>query len=106
MRKLTKQMDDFRIGLAAETIYNEFWHWFCDEVIEKNKKAEISNQALLYGFITFLKLFHPFVPFVTEVVYQDLKELLKTSKLKVLFGSELLISGKWPKAISVGDCPV
>ncbi len=83
---VTRQLDDLKPGLAAEKVYNEFWHWFCDHCIENSKKGQLSRRALLKGLRVFLKLLHPFVPFVTEVVWQ---ELPKTKE-------KLLISSKWP----------
>jgi len=85
--KVTQQLNDLKIGLAAETVYNEFWHWFCDEAIEQAKKGEISITALTEGLKTFLKLLHPFVPFVTEAVWEKLDT--KT----------MLISESWPQSI-------
>ncbi len=70
---VTQQLNDNKIGMAAETVYNEFWHWFCDEAIEQAKTGQISKTALLTGLQTFLKLFHPFVPFVTEAIWQELQ---------------------------------
>ena len=82
----TKHLDALRIGLAAEYIYNEFWHWFCDSEIELAKKGEISKVQLKDGLKTLLKLLHPFAPFVTEAVWQE------------LYSTEgLLISATWPK---------
>jgi len=84
VKNVTKQLDDLRVGLAAETVYNEFWHWFCDECIEKNKREEISAKALIEGLVVFLKLLHPFVPFVTEAVWQELRQ------------EGLLMNNRWP----------
>ena len=91
IQNVTKQLDDYRIGLAAETVYNEFWHWFCDEAIEQSKRGEISRETLSHGLVVFLKLLHPFVPFVTEAVWEELRnvELRMTN-------DELLISSSWP----------
>jgi valyl-tRNA synthetase len=83
---VTKQLNDLRVGLAAETVYNEFWHWFCDESIEECKKGEISRSAITKGFITFLTLFHPFVPFITESLYQQIPG----------WDGTLLIASSWP----------
>ena len=85
--QITKYLEDYQLGLAAETAYNEFWHWFCDEKIEEAKQGKISQAALLEGLKIFLKLLHPFVPFVTEAVWQQLPE----NKEK------LLINSKWPR---------
>jgi valyl-tRNA synthetase len=86
VREVTKQLDEMKPGLAAETVYNRFWHWFCDESIEKAKKGRISYPVLMEGLRTFLKILHPFVPFVTEAVWQELPET----------DEKLLISAKWP----------
>lgn len=87
---ITNHLDKFRIGLAAEEVYNQFWHWYCDEMIEKSKSGELSKKALLGGLMVFLKLLHPFVPFVTEAV---LEELVKS---KLIDEDEMLISSSWP----------
>jgi len=66
---ITQLLDSLRIGLAAETTHNEFWHWYCDTAIEQGKRGEISLQALETGLETFLILLHPFMPFVTEEIW-------------------------------------
>jgi len=86
-KAITKQLDDLKPGLAAETVYSKFWHWFCDQKIEEAKEGKISQAALLEGLRTFLKLLHPFVPFVTEAVWQQLPETKE----------KLLIQSQWPK---------
>ncbi|HEX7017922.1 MAG TPA: valine--tRNA ligase [Patescibacteria group bacterium] len=88
---ITQQLNDYKIGLAAETVYNEFWHWFCDECIEQNKAGELSDEQLLQGLLTFLKLLHPFVPFVTEAVWQELRQQGVISQ-----DEKLLILSSWP----------
>jgi valyl-tRNA synthetase len=69
--KMTKQLADLKIGLAAETAHNEFWHWYCDEAIEQCKKNELSPEVLLEGLKTWLKLLHPFLPFTSEAIWQE-----------------------------------
>ena len=83
--KVTKQLDDLKVGLAAETVYSEFWHWYCDECIEQAKQGHLSMKALRDGLEVFLRLLHPFVPFVTEAVYKEMKQ------------KEMLIVSEWPK---------
>ncbi len=84
--EVTRLLEGNKVGLAAETVYNEFWHWFCDEAIEKSKNAEISAENMKLGLKTFLRLLHPFVPFVTEAVWKE------------VFPEEgLLIGQSWPK---------
>jgi valyl-tRNA synthetase len=88
----TTLLDNLQLGVAADYIYNEFWHWFCDECIEESKAGKISHTTLLLGLTTFLKLFHPFMPFVTEAIWQELRaqELIATEDI-------LLITSPWPK---------
>lgn len=84
--EVTKLLDQMKVGLASETAYNEFWHWFCDECIEMNKQKLIGDEVLKNGYKTMLAILHPFVPFVTEVVWQE------------MFANEgMLISYSWPK---------
>lgn len=92
---VTKQLDDFKLGLAAETLHNEFWHWFCDECIEENKKGHLESATLSRGLVTFLKLLHPFMPFVTEAVWGELKK--NDRFVEFINKEELLISSAWPK---------
>jgi len=85
VREVSKQLDDLKPGLAAETVYKEFWHWFCDECIESNKRQEISDKALSEGLMVFLKLLHPFVPYVTEAVWGELGN------------KGVLMNSEWPR---------
>lgn len=85
---VTQQLQDLKIGLAAETVYNEFWHWYCDECIEAAKAGRISQAVLIEGLVTLLKLLHPFTPFVTEAVWQELPQDWR--------GADLLIATDWP----------
>jgi valyl-tRNA synthetase len=93
----TQQLNDFKIGLAAETLYNEFWHWFCDESIEQAKSGSLSKEALFEGLVVFLKLLHPFAPFVTETIWQSLQEkgLLTINDQS----HQLLIVSEWPQSV-------
>jgi valyl-tRNA synthetase len=80
-KKITNQMDDFKFYKAAEEIYHYFWHTFADKIIEENKKRlkgenqkekEAAQFLLLKILIGCLKLLHPFMPFITEEIYQNL----------------------------------
>ncbi len=72
--EITKELTELKIGLVAEKLYNQFWHWFCDEQIEKAKSGQISQEALLTGLSSFLKMLHPYLPFITEAVWQELQK--------------------------------
>jgi valyl-tRNA synthetase len=71
IKTVNKNLEEFKIGLAAEYLYNEFWHTFCDVQIEEAKKGNLSKEQLQKGLETFLKLLHPFMPFITEAIWQE-----------------------------------
>lgn len=93
---LTQQINDFKLGLAAETIYNQFWHWYCDECIEARKAGKLSQTQLTQGLITILKLLHPFTPFVSEAVWQELRSSQELVKQYPELENKLLITTPWP----------
>jgi len=74
IQKTTDYLENFRFGQAAHLLYDFFWHDFCDKYIEAAKKQNHpqTKQILSYILLNSLKLLHPFMPFVTEVIYQQL----------------------------------
>lgn len=86
-KKVTTLINRYRFDLAAEEIYQFFWHTFCDKYLELSKKRRDEAQpTLLYVLETSLKLLHPFMPFITEEIYQRLPKHGKA-----------LITEKWPR---------
>jgi valyl-tRNA synthetase len=78
---ITADMDACRMYLAAEKIYHYVWHRLADEILEDSKKvfaggdsdASASRKALLQSLLAdVLKLLHPFMPFVTEEIWQSM----------------------------------
>ncbi|HWA52283.1 MAG TPA: valine--tRNA ligase [Patescibacteria group bacterium] len=88
IKEITESLERFRLDKASEQVYAEFWHWFCDQLIEQEKQNWLSKDILKEIYLEFLKLLHPFMPFVTESIYQEL-----FSKGK----KDLLITSNWPK---------
>jgi len=84
---MNKRLNELKIGQAAEWIYSWFWHAFCDHYIEMAKQGLISKSLLDDALKTNLILMHPFMPFVTEAVWQELK-----------LSDKLLIEESWPTA--------
>lgn len=75
IKLVNKDLEGFRFGPASRRLYNFFWHDFCDVYIEKSKfrkDKKNTQKILLYVLLTSLKLLHPFVPFITEEIYQKL----------------------------------
>ncbi len=89
------QLDNYRFGLALEEIYECFWHQFCDQYIEDCKdRVEQSLPTLIAVLTDYLKLLHPFAPFMTETIYQIFKEKLKSSEL---FKEKHIAVSSWPE---------
>ncbi|MFA6753696.1 MAG: valine--tRNA ligase [Candidatus Paceibacterota bacterium] len=88
-KKVTKYLDNYRFDLASYEIYHFFWHKFCDKYIELSKKRREEAQVTLIEVLTCsLKLLHPFIPFVTEEIYQTIKRKDK----------KYLIIEEWPSS--------
>ncbi|TSC92131.1 MAG: valyl-tRNA synthetase [Candidatus Berkelbacteria bacterium Licking1014_96] len=97
--KIEKHLLDFRFNLAADSIYEFFWHQFCDKCLEANKDTlyqgsksdKIKTLEFLITIISdSLKLVHPFMPFVTEHLWSELNKALKIK-------ANPLIINPWPK---------
>ncbi len=93
IQTVTKNIEDYDLGIALDNIYSFIWNEFCDWYIEMvkarlysdNKQEKIQVSFVLnYVFGDSLKLLHPFMPFVTSEIYQELanyndKDLMMTS---------------------------
>jgi valyl-tRNA synthetase len=93
--EVSQYIDEFRLDLAADNVYHFVWHRFADEILEESKSvlkgedmaARQSRAAALHEILLLsLKLLHPFMPFVTESIWQELprKE------------NDVLMVAKWP----------
>ncbi len=70
---VTKHMENYEFNVVGSEIYNFVWTDFCDSYIELSK-IEPNKKVLLYVVETILKLLHPFMPYVTEEIYQMLPD--------------------------------
>jgi len=85
-KKVTKDLDKYRLNEAAAEIYDFIWHRFADVYIEKVKdRREDAQPTLEKVLIDSLKLLHPLMPFVTEQIWNEMGN------------KGLLISSSWPK---------
>ena len=81
IREVTDNMDAFELGVASAKIYDFIWDNYCDWFIELTKNRlnsddqttrENAQNVLCYVLIETLKLLHPFMPFITEEIWQAL----------------------------------
>lgn len=92
--EIKENMDKYEIGLAGQRIYDFIWEDYCDWYIEMvksrlygedEKSAETAKNVLVVALRETLKLLHPFMPFITEEIWQHLPG-----------ESEALIVESWP----------
>jgi valyl-tRNA synthetase len=95
---ITKDIEGYRLYLAAEKLYHFVWHTFADTILEESKprlagndeKEKASCQKMLYTTLTTsLSLLHPFMPFITEEIWQSLPHR----------DTDLLMVSPWPTKI-------
>jgi valyl-tRNA synthetase len=84
IKSTTKKIENYQLGEAARELYKFVWHEYADKYIEISKKQE--KNINVYVFKTILRLLHPFMPFITEHIWQ-----LNYPKERPLIISE------WPK---------
>ncbi len=94
-KTVSGNIDNFRLDLAADAVYHYVWDRFAAQIIEESKAtlkgddeaAKASKQHMLYEILIIsLKLLHPFMPFVTEAIWQHLPEKER----------DLLMVAQWP----------
>ena len=99
VKEVTDNMDAFEIGVASAKVYDCIWDTYCDWFIELCKArltgddecAKINAQNVLcYVLIETLKLLHPFMPFITEEIYQALPHTAEDK-------GEFIMLQKWPE---------
>lgn len=73
-KEIEKYLDSYQFNLASERLYEYVWHEFADTYIEdvKNRIDDSAYAALTSQYLILLKLLHPFMPFITEEIYQKL----------------------------------
>jgi len=81
IREVTENLEKYELGIAATKLYDFVWDDFCDWYIELTKprlnsgerdKSESAQRVLLHVLAETLKLLHPFMPFITERIWQGL----------------------------------
>lgn len=80
-REVTENLDKFELGVAVSKLYDFIWDNFCDWYIElvkprlfdkENPSAKTAQYVLTYVLSNTMKLMHPFMPFITEEIWQHL----------------------------------
>jgi valyl-tRNA synthetase len=95
--EVNKFLNDFQFGEAQRQIHDFLWGEYCDWYIELAKiRLQVNDKSplpvLMYVLETSLKLLHPFMPFITEELWQHLKRYLKDT------GVESIMISPYPQA--------
>ena len=92
---MTDNLEKYELGMAVQKLYDFIWDVFCDWYIEicksrlgggDERAADNARSVLVYVYTGILKLLHPFMPFITEEIWQSMPHK----------GQALMVSD-WPK---------
>ena len=94
--RVSQRLESYFFGDAAEILRQSFWGEFCDFYLEAIKVEPLATmketaEVTFHAYTTYLKLFHPFLPYVTETLWGE------------LVADGMLIRASWPKAPDAHD---
>ena len=98
IKEVTASLSHYRFNEAAQILYDFMWHQYCDWYLELTKPRFYGSDAedrrvvqhvALSVLETFLKLLHPFMPFITEEIWQRVKE-------RLTYSGESIVVADWP----------
>ena len=93
--EVTENLEKYELGVAVQKVYDFIWDTYCDWYIELTKarlysdnasRKQAAIQVLVYVLDQVLRLLHPFMPFITEEIWQSIPH-----------DGDALISAKWPE---------
>jgi valyl-tRNA synthetase len=105
----TESLEAFKYSEPLSQLYRFFWNDFCDWYLElaKSRMKDTQQKPITQNILAFvldqiLRLLHPFIPFITEGIFQKLNEIAPTRELKGLAESneaKALVVAQWPDRI-------
>ncbi|MDR4510011.1 MAG: valine--tRNA ligase [Candidatus Brocadiaceae bacterium] len=109
IEECTASLERFRFNEAAMKIYDFTWHSFCDWYLEivkarlyepvSTKDKKVAQTILADVFHQILRLLHPFIPFITEELWFNLKQVASENKISIVddMRSDCLLVNSWPE---------
>ena len=94
IKAVTENLDSYELGVASAKVYDFIWDNYCDWYIEltkarlygENEQSKlVAQQVLVYVLDQFLRLLHPFMPFITEEIWQSIPH-----------DGDFLMKAQWP----------
>ena len=104
VKEVTQNLDVYEIGVASAKVYDFIWDTYCDWYIELTKTRLngedeegklVAQNVLCYVLVELLKMLHPFMPFITEEIFQALPHK-----------GEFLMTSQWPEYQDALNFPV
>jgi len=100
IKEVNTNMDKYEFGIVGTALYSFVWDDFCSWYIEMTKmtlqgtdtEIAASKSTLAHVLLSIVKLLHPFMPFVTEEIYQTLPH-----------NEESICISKWPEELNIND---
>lgn len=111
VREITSSIENFEYSNYAQSVYDLLWRDFCDWYLEAIKPTVAANpqqQAVLRATLdTILRLLHPIMPYVTEAIYEQVRQLPASTvqglTLTPARKANLLCTAGWPQATGLRD---
>ena len=104
-KDMTENLDKYELGIAASKVYDFIWEEFCDWYIEMVKPRlynddDTTKAAAIWTLKTVLiealKMLHPYMPFITEEIYVNLREVLIEAGVDAATMEESVMIASWP----------
>ncbi len=101
VKEVTENLDSYEIGVASAKVYDFLWDTYCDWYIEltktrlngEDREASLTAQNVLcHVLVELMKLLHPFMPFITEEIFQALPGQTGSAR-----EGEFLMTSRWPE---------
>ena len=105
-KDMTENLDKYELGIAASKVYDFIWEEFCDWYIEMVKPRlynddDTTKAAALWTLKTVLiqalKMLHPYMPFITEEIYVNLRDVLIEAGVDAASMEESIMIASWPE---------
>jgi valyl-tRNA synthetase len=107
--EVTEALEQYKYSEPLSSLYRFFWNDFCDWYLEwakprmqDERKKPIAQNVLAFVLDQTLRLLHPFVPFITEGIFQKLNEIAPIRELKGIAeskGAKALVIAQWPDGL-------
>ena len=102
-KEVTENLEKFELGIAVQKLYDFIWDCYCDWYIEiakarlqgQGESAQNARQVLVWVLDKILLLLHPFMPFITEEIWQTLPQV-----------NETIMTSKYPEFTEDNNYPV